>query len=133
MPNGPRPPLPATAFPRGPRPFAAPAFSGRSSPSSAPLFSLPNGCSTALRLANPPDWCACRMIFERVWALFLLPLPLGWLALGMATTARAARPCCLKVMMVIAVIFALAEPVLQTHDRKVALAALVDTSASITR
>jgi Ca-activated chloride channel family protein len=71
------------------------------------------------------------MIFERLWALLLLPLPLGWMAWEWRRQVRHA-PLLLKVAMAVAVIFALSEPVFETRDRKVALAALMDTSASIT-
>ena len=71
------------------------------------------------------------MTFERLWALLLLPLPLAWLAWEWRRQVRHA-PLLIKTAMILAVVFALAEPVLETRDRKVALAALIDTSASIT-
>jgi Ca-activated chloride channel family protein len=70
------------------------------------------------------------MIFERPWALLLLPLPLGWLVWEWRRQMRRG-PLAMKTAMMVAVILALAEPVLEIRDRKVALAALVDTSASI--
>ena len=70
------------------------------------------------------------MTFERAWALLLLVLPLVWLAREWTRqTNRAAL--LLKAGMVAAVIVALAEPALAIRDRKVALAVLVDTSASV--
>ncbi len=71
------------------------------------------------------------MIFERHWALALLLIPLLWMAWEWRRQARR-TPLILKTAMILAVILALTEPVLETRDRKVALAALVDTSASIT-
>ncbi len=71
------------------------------------------------------------MIFERLWALLLLPLPLGWLAWEWRRQLRHA-PLLLKGGMAVAVVLALAEPVFESRDHKVALAVLMDTSASIT-
>lgn len=70
------------------------------------------------------------MIFERLWALLLIPLPLAWLAWEWKRQIRHA-PMFFKAGMAFAVILALASPVLEIKDHKVALAALVDTSASI--
>ena len=70
------------------------------------------------------------MTFDRLWALLLLPLPLAWLAWEWRRQVRHTSVI-LKAAMVVAVILALAEPVLESTDRKVAVAALVDTSASI--
>jgi uncharacterized protein YegL len=72
------------------------------------------------------------MIFERLWVLPFLLAPLVWFAWEWRRQTRR-TPLILKVSMMVAVILALAEPVLETRDRKVALAALVDTSASITQ
>src|ERR1035438_6174681 len=71
------------------------------------------------------------MPFDRLWPFLLLPLPIAWLAWEWRRQVRHA-PLLIKTAMIFAVIFALAEPVLETRDRKVALAALIDTSASIT-
>jgi hypothetical protein len=71
------------------------------------------------------------MTFERVWALALLVVPVAWVIWAWRGQIRRA-PLILKAAMAAAVILALAEPVLQIQDRKVAVAALVDTSASIT-
>ena len=72
------------------------------------------------------------MIFERLWVCFCFRcLWPGWSGNGGVRCAVA--PLLLKTAMTVAVILALAEPVFESRDRKVALAALVDTSASITR
>ncbi len=71
------------------------------------------------------------MIFARFWVLSFLLLPAAWLAWEWRRQVRRA-PLLLKTAMVAALIIALAEPILEIQDRKVALAALVDTSASIT-
>ncbi len=70
------------------------------------------------------------MSFERAWALLLLALPLAWLAWDWRRQPRHAH-LLLKVAMIVAVILALAEPSLSYRARKVALAVLVDTSASV--
>jgi Ca-activated chloride channel homolog len=70
------------------------------------------------------------MNFERSWALLLLVLPLAWMAWDWRRQPRHAH-LVLKVAMIIAVILALAEPSLSYRARKVALAVLVDTSASV--
>jgi Ca-activated chloride channel homolog len=70
------------------------------------------------------------MTFDHPWVLLLLSLPLGWLAWDWRRQPRRAS-LCLKAGMVAAVILALAVPSITFHDRKVALAVLVDTSASI--
>jgi Ca-activated chloride channel homolog len=70
------------------------------------------------------------MTFDRLWALLLLPLPLAWLVWEWRRQPRHAH-LCLKVAMIVAVILALSEPTFTYRDRKVALAVLVDTSASI--
>src|SRR5580700_5146310 len=73
---------------------------------------------------------ACPMSFERAWALLLLALPLAWIAWDWRRQPRHAH-LVLKVSMIAAVILALAEPTLSYRARKVALAVLVDTSASV--
>jgi len=70
------------------------------------------------------------MTFERTWALLLLVLPLAWMAWDWRRQPRHAH-LLLKVAMIAAVILALAEPSLSYRARKVALAVLVDTSASV--
>lgn len=71
------------------------------------------------------------MTFDRAWVLLLLPLPLAWMAWEWRRQYRRVS-LILKTAMILAVILALAGPVMETTDKKVALAALVDTSASIT-
>ena len=71
------------------------------------------------------------MTFERLWVLLLLPLPLAWLVWELRRQPRRA-PLYLKVGMIVAVILALSEPSLSVKVRKVAVAVLVDTSASVT-
>ncbi len=71
------------------------------------------------------------MTFDRAWALWLIILPLAWLAWEWRRQPRHVH-LVLKGAMVLAVILALAEPSLSYRARKVALAVLVDTSASIT-
>ena len=70
------------------------------------------------------------MTFERSWALLLLLFPLAWVAWEWMRQARHAH-LLLKAGVAVAVILAIAEPVVSFHSRKVALAVLVDTSASI--
>jgi Ca-activated chloride channel homolog len=71
------------------------------------------------------------MTFERLWVLLLLPLSLAWLVWELRRQPRRA-PLYLKVAMIVAVILALSEPSLSIKIRKVAVAVLVDTSASVT-
>jgi Ca-activated chloride channel family protein len=71
------------------------------------------------------------MTFDRAWVLFLLILPLAWAVWEWRRQPRHA-PLLLKAAMVVAVILALAVPSLSFRARKVALAVLVDTSASVT-
>jgi Ca-activated chloride channel family protein len=70
------------------------------------------------------------MTFDRTWALILLVLPVAWAAWEWRRQPRVA-PLLLKFGMVVAVILALAEPTYSYRARKVALAVLVDTSASV--
>lgn len=70
------------------------------------------------------------MSFERAWALLLLLLPIGWLAWEWTRqTKRMAL--CLKTGMIALVVLAISAPVISIRDRKVALAVLADTSASL--
>src|SRR4051794_25936692 len=71
------------------------------------------------------------MTFQRLWILVFLPLPIAWMIWQWRPHTRRA-PLVIKTVMVILGILALSEPVVETRDRKVALAALVDTSASVT-
>jgi Ca-activated chloride channel family protein len=70
------------------------------------------------------------MTMERAWALLLLILPLVWVVREWRHHAHR-NALLLKAAMVVLVIVALAEPALSIRDRKVALAVLVDTSASL--
>ncbi|MCU1326486.1 MAG: von Willebrand factor, type, partial [Bryobacterales bacterium] len=71
------------------------------------------------------------MTFQRLWVLIFLLLPLGWMLWQWRQHTRRA-PLIIKTIMVVLGILALSEPVVEVRDRKVALAALVDTSASVT-
>jgi Ca-activated chloride channel family protein len=70
------------------------------------------------------------MTFDRVWVLFFLILPIGWVVWEWTRQARKS-PLLLKAGVAIAVTLALSGPTLNIRDRKVALAVMVDTSASI--
>src|SRR5437773_3760733 len=70
------------------------------------------------------------MSFDRAWILFFAWLPLAWAAWEWRTSAR--RPALLlKAGAILAVLLALAQPRLTIYETKVALAVLVDTSASV--
>jgi Ca-activated chloride channel homolog len=70
------------------------------------------------------------MTFEHPLALFLLLLPLAWLAYEWRDAAR--RPALLlKTAVFLCIALALAEPRLSVYESKVAVAMLADTSASI--
>jgi len=71
------------------------------------------------------------MTFDRAWALLLLILPVAW-ALWEWKGQPRHNHLVLKAAMVIAVILALSEPSFSYRARKVAVAVLVDTSASTT-
>src|ERR1035438_3526377 len=71
------------------------------------------------------------MTFDRGWALLLLVLPVAWAVWDWRRQPRHAH-LLLKLGTAIAVILALAEPTFSYKARKVALAVLVDTSASVT-
>lgn len=70
------------------------------------------------------------MSFDRLWVLWFLALPIGWVAWEWRRQPRRAS-LCLKAATMAAVILALAEPSMTYRERKVALAVLVDTSASV--
>jgi len=63
------------------------------------------------------------MTFERAWVLAFLVLPLAWMAWEWRRQVRRSA-LLMKIAMAILVILASPKPVLETHDRKVALAAL---------
>jgi uncharacterized membrane protein len=70
------------------------------------------------------------MTFDRAWVLFFAWLPLAWLVFEWRRTSRRLA-LALKAVSFVAVLLALAEPVLSVNETKVALALLVDTSASV--
>jgi Mg-chelatase subunit ChlD len=70
------------------------------------------------------------MTFERAWALLFLILPALWAWREWRNASHAAV--LLKAAAFTAIVAALAQPRVTYHDRKVALAVLVDTSASVT-
>jgi len=70
------------------------------------------------------------MTFERAWVLIFLLLPLGWMVYEMRRTRRTLA-LALKTIAFLAVVLALAEPKLTIPETKMAVAILVDTSASV--
>jgi len=70
------------------------------------------------------------MTFDRAWVLFLIWLPLAWVAWEWRTAARRSA-LLVKAAAIVAVLLALAQPRLTVYENKVALAVLVDTSASV--
>ena len=70
------------------------------------------------------------MTWERSWALLLVLLPLVWMAWQWRRTGRKAG-LVLKGLAAVAVAVALAEPVMSVWETKMAVAVLVDTSASV--
>ncbi len=70
------------------------------------------------------------MTFDRSWVLILAWLPAAWAVFEWKRTQRHLA-LVLKALSFIAVLLALAEPHLATSETKVALAVLVDTSASV--
>jgi len=70
------------------------------------------------------------MTFDRTWILAIAWLPLAWMVFEWRRTARRTA-LILKALSLAAILIALAEPRLNTSETKVALAVLVDTSASV--
>ncbi|HYA18632.1 MAG TPA: VWA domain-containing protein [Bryobacteraceae bacterium] len=70
------------------------------------------------------------MTFERIWALWFLLLPAAWVAWEWRRQPKR-TPMLLKAAMAACVVFAISAPSFNWRDQKVALALLVDTSASI--
>jgi Ca-activated chloride channel family protein len=70
------------------------------------------------------------MSFERAWILALLALPAAWFVLEMRHTRRLGA-LALKALSAAAILLAIAEPRLTVSETKMAVAILVDTSASI--
>lgn len=71
------------------------------------------------------------MIFERAWVLPFLLLPLLWAYFEWRRTRRTLA-LGLKTLSILAIVLALAEPTLTVPETKMAVAVLVDTSASVT-
>ena len=69
------------------------------------------------------------MTFDRAWVLALVWLPLAWMVFEWRRTQRKTA-LILKSLCFAAILFALAEPRLSFNETKVAVAVLVDTSAS---
>ena len=70
------------------------------------------------------------MTFERAWVLIFLLLPLGWMFFEWRQTRRITA-LVLKTLAFVAIVLALAEPVLRVPQTKMAVAVLVDTSSSV--
>lgn len=71
------------------------------------------------------------MTFARTWMLFLAWIPLAWMVYEWRRTPRHLG-LVLKTLCFAAILLALAEPRITTDETKVAVAILVDTSASVT-
>ena len=69
------------------------------------------------------------MTFDRSWVLFLAWLPLAWATFEWKRTSRRFG-LAMKALCFVAVIVALAEPLITLPESKLAVAVLVDTSAS---
>ena len=69
------------------------------------------------------------MTFDRAWVLAIAWLPLAWILFEWRRTARKLG-LVLKALSLTAILLALAEPRMILQETKVALAVLVDTSAS---
>src|SRR5215471_563238 len=72
------------------------------------------------------------MTFDRGWVLAIAWLPLAWAAWEWTRTRRRLA-LTLKCLALVAILLALAEPKLRIQETKVALAVLVDTSASVSQ
>ena len=70
------------------------------------------------------------MTFARAWMLLVIWLPVAWAAWEWRGSGRRAA-LVLKAATMLAILLALAEPVLTVYESKVAVAVLVDTSASL--
>jgi len=70
------------------------------------------------------------MTFDRSWVLALAWLPLAWAACEWSRTRRRLA-LALKALTLASILLALAQPKLAVQETKVALAVLVDTSASV--
>src|SRR5579871_5603136 len=72
------------------------------------------------------------MIFDRPWMLALVLLPLAWAVVSWRGTRRKVL-LVLKSLALAAILLALALPRITLHPERVAVAVLVDTSASISQ
>ncbi len=72
------------------------------------------------------------MTFDRAWVLAIVWLPLAWAAWEWRRTRRRGA-LVLKTLTFVAILLALSQPVLTVQETKVAVALLVDTSASISQ
>ena len=70
------------------------------------------------------------MSFDRVWVLAIAWLPLAWMVFEWRRTSRRGA-LAIKAVSLAAILIALAEPRLNISETKVAVAVLVDTSASV--
>jgi len=70
------------------------------------------------------------MTFDRTWVLAIAWLPLAWAAWEWGRTRRRVA-LALKAISLLAILLALAEPRLKVNETRVAVAVLVDTSASV--
>src|SRR5580698_6024018 len=70
------------------------------------------------------------MTFDRAWVLAIVWLPLAWAAWEWRRTRRRGA-LVLKTLTFVAILLALAQPTLTVQETKVAVAVLVDTSASV--
>ena len=70
------------------------------------------------------------MTFERPWLLLLAMLPVAWCFYEWRKQTRHFALIA-KALSLLAIALALAGPVLSWHERKVALAVVADTSASL--
>jgi Ca-activated chloride channel homolog len=70
------------------------------------------------------------MSFDRAWVLAIAWLPLAWMVFEWRRTSRRLG-LVLKALSLVAILVALAEPRLNIFETKVAVAVLVDTSASV--
>lgn len=71
------------------------------------------------------------MTFDRAWVLAVAWIPIAWMVFEWRRTARHGA-LVLKAISFFAILFALAEPRLNVSETHVAVAVLVDTSASVT-
>lgn len=72
------------------------------------------------------------MTFDRMWVLAIAWVPLAWMVFEWRRTARRSA-LILKALSLAAILIALAEPRLNVSETKVAVAVLVDTSASVSQ